>query len=243
MKEDESKTTAAAAEQPETAQPVENVEASNTGTAPGSQLERPDEPRDGDGCEAVTVVIVETDEQHALMAARSVRQNLVGADALVVRLGVDPQMTLIDALLRFVTEATGSERIILMTDSMVLLNPTTIHEIGCRRGVLTDKGVTLGEVRTPKLMYRSVLLRLLPYLKDNFPHANVLLEYDQYARPEVMPLLMRPWNQDNWLLPVVSAAPKPELLRQWARTQRFMYIEPRVWPKAVEEFLEERFPK
>lgn len=243
MKEDESKTTTAAAEQPETAQPVENVEAPDTGTPSGDQLERPDEPRDGDGCEAVTVVIVETDELHALMAARSVRQNLVGADALVVRLGVDPQMTLIDALLRFVTEATGSERIILMTDSMVLLNPTTIHEIGCRRGVLTDKGVTLGEVRTPKLMYRSVLLRLLPYLKDNFPHANVLLEYDQYARPEVMPLLMRPWNQDNWLLPVVSAAPKPELLRQWARTQRFMYIEPRTWPKAVEEFLEERFHK
>lgn len=243
MKEDESKTTAAAAEQPETAQPVENAEAPDTGTPSGGQLERPDEPRDGEGCEAVTVVIVETDEQHALMAARSVRQNLVGADALVVRLGVDPQMTLIDALLRFVTEATGSERIILMTDSMVLLNPTTIHEIGCRRGVLTDKGVTLGEVRTPKLMYRSVLLRLLPYLKDNFPHANVLLEYDQYARPEVMPLLMRPWNQDNWLLPVVSAAPKPELLRQWARTQRFMYIEPRAWPKAVEEFLEERFHK
>jgi len=243
MKEDESKNTPTATEeQPENAQSVATVAAPDDTTPSGGEVERPDDPRDGEGCEAVTVVIVETSEPHALMAARSVKQNLVGADVLAAVLEVDPQMTLIEALLRFVTEVTSSERIILMTDSMLLLNPTTIHEIGCRRGVLTDKGVALGEERTPKLMYRSVLLRLLPYLKDNYPHASIFLEYDQFARPEVMPLLMRPWNQDNWLLPVVSAAPKPELLRQWARTQRFMYVKPEAWPKTLVEFLEERFP-
>ena len=243
MKEDESKNTPTATEeQPENAQSVATVAAPDDTTPSGGEVERPDDPRDGEGCEAVTVVIVETSEPHALMAARSVKQNLVGADVLVARLAVDPQMTLIEALLRFVTEVTSSERIILMTDSMLLLNPTTIHEIGCRRGVLTDKGVALGEERTPKLMYRSVLLRLLPYLKDNYPHASIFLEYDQFARPEVMPLLMRPWNQDNWLLPVVSKNPPLEALQKWAKTQRFAWIAPQSWTDTVVKFLEERFP-
>ena len=243
MKEDESKNTPTATEeQPENAQSVATVAAPDDTTPSGGEVERPDDPRDGEGCEAVTVVIVETSEPHALIAARSVKQNLVGADVLVARLAVDPQMTLIEALLRFVTEVTSSERIILMTDSMLLLNPTTIHEIGCRRGVLTDKGVALGEERTPKLMYRSVLLRLLPYLKDNYPHASIFLEYDQFARPEVMPLLMRPWNQDNWLLPVVSKNPPLEALQKWAKTQRFAWIAPQSWTDTVVKFLEERFP-
>lgn len=243
MKEDESKNSQAAAEQPENAQSVAADPSSDAQPATGDAVQEPEEPRDGEGCEAVTVVIVESDPHHAMLAARSVKKNLVGADVLVVRLGVDPQMTLTETMERFVSEASACERIILMTDSMILLNPVTIHEIGCRRGVLTDKGVTLGETRTPKLMYRSVLLRLLPYLKENYPHADVFLEYDEYARPEVMPVIMRPWNQDNWLLPVVSAAPRPEILRQWAATQRFMYIKNQAWPKAVNDILEERFPE
>lgn len=243
MTENESKIPKAAAEQSENTQSMGAAQAPDTQSEAGDAVQGPEAPRDGEGCEAVTVVIVETCEQYALMAARSVRKNLVGADVLVLRLCVDPQMTLIEALHRLITEGTESERIILMTDQMLLLNPVTIHEIGCRRGVLTEKGVTVGEMRTPKLMYRSVLLRMLPFLKENYPHASVFLEYDDYARPQVIPVIMRPWNQDNWLLPVISAAPDPKLLRQWAQTQRFMYIEQRVWPKAVIEFLEERFPE
>lgn len=241
MEKDETKTTVT--QQPENSQPMEIVETSDA--ASGATVEGPgdEQPRDSEGCEAVTVVIVESNEQHAMTAARSVKQNLVGADALVVRLNVDPQTTLIEAMEPFINDTSAAERIILMTDSMILLNPTTVFELGCRRSMLTEKGVEIGELRTPHLMHRSVLLRLLPYLKNEFPHANLMLEYDNYARPEVMPVIMRHWSQDNWLLPIVSSSPNPEAIRKWAATQRFMFIENREWPKEVVRFLEERFPE
>lgn len=244
MEKDETKTTAA--EQPENAQSVETVETPDTQSTSGEDLERPDTPRDGEGCEAVTVIIAETSADHpeyAKIVARSVKANLVGTDALVVILAFNPELTLAQELLRMLNEAVGSERIVLMTDHMVLLNPVTLCELGCRRGVLTPDGVTLGECQTPKLMYRSVLLKMLPAFIETYANFDVFLEYDEYAHPKVMPVIMRQWNQDNWLMPVASDNPKPEVLGQWAKTQRFMSIIRTEWPRSVVRFLEERYPE
>jgi hypothetical protein len=257
MEKDETKTTAA--EQPENTQSVETVETPDTQSTSGEDLERPDTqstsgedlerpdpPRDGEGCEAVTVIVAETSADHpeyAKIVARSVKANLVGADALVLIMAFSPEMTLAQALLRVLNEAMSTERIVLMTDHMVLLNPTTLCELGCRRGVLTSKGVTVGECQTPKLMYRSVLLKMLPEFIETYASFDVFLEYDEYARPNVMPVIMRPWNQDNWVMLVASDNPKPELLSQWAATQRFMSIIRPEWPRSVVRLLQERFPE
>lgn len=245
MKEDENKTTqaaAAAAEQPENTQSVETAETPDTTAGTGDAVERPaDAPRDGKGCEAVTVVIIEHNEQHALLAARSVKANLVGADALVVRIAGQDGATDAQALLRFVGEVCSTERLIVMTDEMIILNPVTICEIGCRRGELTEKGVTVGENRTPKLMHKSVLEKMLPEMIANYAGFDPLLEYDEYARPQVAPVIMRPWDQDNWLLPVISKNPPLEALEKWAKTQRFAWIAPQSWTDTVVKFLEERF--
>lgn len=249
MKEDESKTTkshAAAAGQSENTQSMETVETPDTNADGGASVERPDDPpRDGEGCEGVVVIVAETHHNHpeyAKTVALSVKQNLTGVDALVVIMGYHPEMTLAQSLLRMIDEL-ETERIILMTDDMVILSPVTIYELGCRRGELTKDGVTVGECRTPKLMHRSVLLKMLPEFIKTYAYFDPILEYDEYARPQVPPVIMRPWNQDNWLLPVITNNPPLEVLKKWAKTQRFMFISRPEWPATVVKFLSERFPE
>lgn len=245
MKEDESKTSKAAAEQPESTQSMETAEAPDTQSETGGKVERPEDvsPRDGEGCEAVTVVIIAHDEKYGVLMARSLKQNLIGVDA-DIHLVTNENLKDTDAktLLEHLPHV-KTERIILMTDGMVILNPVTICEVGCRRGELTDKGVTVGECRTPKLMHRSMLLKMLPEMIDSYAAFDPILEYDEYARPQVAPVIMRPWNKDNWLLPVITENPPLEVLQQWAKTQRFMFISRPEWPSSVVKFLEERFPE
>ena len=250
MKEDESKNAQAAAEQPENAQSVETVDTPDTQSETGSKVERPDgdtgaeseQPRDGKGCEAVTVVIIARDGKHGELIARSVTANLRGVDA-DIHLVTDEHLKETDAktLLAHLPHV-DTERLIVMTDGMVILNPVTIYEIGCRRGELTGKGVAVGENRTPKLMHKSVLEKMLPEMIANYANFDPLLEYDEYARPQVAPVIMRSWDQDNWLLPVISKNPPLEALEKWAKTQRFAWIAPHSWTDTVVGFLEGRFP-
>ena len=201
-------------------------------------------PADGEGCEGVTVIVAATQDRHpeyADITVRSVKQNLMGVDALVVVMRYNREMTLGQQLLRML-DYVGTERIVLMTDEMVLLNPTTLYELGCRRCERIDKGVTVGDCRTPKLMHKSVLREMLPKKIEEFAGFNPLLEYDALASPGIMPVVMRQWNLDNWLLPVVSASPSMDAIRQWAKTQRFMFNCRSEWPRQVVKFLEERFP-
>ena len=242
MKEDESKNAQTAAEQPENTQSVETAETPDTIAQAGDAVERPDDtPRDGKGCESVTVVIIARDEKHGELMARSVKANLIGADA-DIHLVTDEHLKDTDAetLLAHLPYV-ETERLILMTDGMVILNPVTIYEIGCRRGELTEKGVTIGENHTPKLMHKSVLEKMLPEMIANYAGFDPLLEYDEYARPQVAPVIMHPWNQDNWLLPVISKNPPLEALQKWAKTQRFAWIAPQSWTDTVVGFLEDRF--
>lgn len=253
MKKNESKTTqaaAAAAEQPENTQSVEAAKTPDAQSETGGDMERPDDdtsaeseqPRDGKGCEAVTVVIIAHDEKHGELIARSVMANLRGADADVHLVsGEHLKETDAETLLAHLPHV-ETERLIVMTDGMVILNPVTIYEIGCRRGNLTEKGVTVGENRTPKLMHKSVLEKMLPEMIATYANFDVALEYDEYARSQVAPVIMRPWDQDSWLLPVISKNPPLEALQKWAKTQRFAWIAPHSWTDTVVKFLEERFP-
>lgn len=196
-------------------------------------------PHDGEGCEAVTILIAATHvgrPEYARTAACSVRQNLVGADALVLIMAHDPETTMVAALRRQL-DAVPTERIILMTDNMLILNPTTIYELGCRRAI-----VAIDKVPTPMLMHKSALAPLLDYMLAELPYADVMLEYDRRVRSAILPVLTRPWNADNWLLPVVSDSPAPDVLRKWAATQRFLFINRPTWPPTVKQFLDENFP-
>lgn len=244
MNENETQNTPSATEQSPQPQSLAAAATPDPTTDGGTPLAGP--PSDGEGCQGVTVIVAETTPGHpeyARLAARTVKVNLVGVDAVVAIMAYEPPTTLAEALLRTLNEEVATERIVLMTDHMALLQPTSLAELGCRRGELTERGVTVGECLTPKLMYRSVLLRMLPEMIGTYAAFDPLLEYDEYARPQVMPVIMHPWRHDNWLLPVGSASPDPAALAQWGRTQRFLIVKREEWPGAVVEFIEKRFPE
>lgn len=238
-KKDENKNTKAAAEQPESTQSVAAAETPDTQSAPGGGMERP---HDGEGAEAVTVVIVMSDPQRTLLAERSVRKNLVGADALVLRLDIS-QNPLAVALSEMLKATDTTERIILMTDCMLFLNPVAIYEVGVHKAVPQPKGLSY-QTRMPVMMRRSVLLPLLEQLEaSDLPYADIVDAYMQSEKPAVLPVVLKQWNTERWLLPVVSENPSMAVIAFWAKTQHFMHVSPRSWNAEIVKFLEDRYPE
>jgi len=223
-------------------QPVETLETPNTQSETRTDVERPaDTPSDGEGCESVTVIIVTDNEIHGELMAHSVKKNLIGVDADIhLVTGENLRNTLVETLMEHMPHV-KTERIILMTDSMVILNPVTIYEIGVRKAVQITPNLLSFQTNTPMLMHKSVLLPLLDDMRQNSPYADVMDTYGQCVNTDVEPLIMKPWNADRWLLPVVSKAPFASTIAHWAATQRFMHIQSRPWPNTVEKFLEDRF--
>ena len=250
MTEDENKTTqqpAADAGQPENTQSVETAETPDTTADGGAEVERPDAPRDGEGCESVTVVIIEHNEQHALLAARSAKANLLGVDALVVRIAGMDGATDAQALQRFVNETCPTERIVLMTDDMIILNPVFLAHIALPKATkvgTNEQGTDILNFSThmPQMMYKSVLVPMLKEITELYPYTDIFDAYGHEAFRDVRPIMLPAWNKDAWLLPVVSKNPPLEALQKWAETQCFAWISHQSWNKTVVKFLEDRFP-
>ena len=201
------------------------------GSADGTAATVAGPPRDGQGCEGVTVVIVFNDADRANITAASVRQNLIGADA-DVRL-VRQQDTLVETLLHCLEEATA-ERIVLMNDAMFILNPVTLYDIGVLKKPAD---------RMPALFHRSALLEVLTYLKANYPYADIATSYrDLTPLRDVRPLEEGDWRTSPWLLPVVSRSPDIRALSKFAEWKKFLYVSPQSWTDALTVHLKKRFP-
>lgn len=239
-KKNEKQNSEAPQEQPESAQPMESAAAVDTTTEAGADVDRPeDAPADGKGFEGVTVVIIETNEQRALLAAESVKKNLRGVDCLVVRLELG-ELSLPEVLLRFINEASSAERIVLMTDGMLLLNPVTLADIAVIKGRRGD-GILNYEQRMPVMLYRSVLKDFLPAMIAQNPKANLISLYFGGVYGDIHPIDTVTWNASCWLLPVVSRNPNIKVVEKWAETQKFLYVSEQSWSDDLVKFLEERF--
>lgn len=232
-KKNETEKSAAAAEQPEKTQSVETAETRDTDTSTA--------PADGEGCEAVTIVIIARDDKHAELMAQSVKKNLTGVDADIHAVtGENLRDTDVETLLEHLPHV-KTERIILMTDGMFIMNPVTIYDIGLRKADMITKDIPTYQTRMPMLMHKSVLKPLLEEMKRDRPYADVMDTYGSCVNTDVKPLILKPWNTDYWLLPVVSKEPSETTLAQWAARQRFMHVSPQSWGKTVMKFLEKRF--
>lgn len=229
-------------EQPKDAQPVAAAETLDTQSPSGDTVEGPDNnepgqaavediPHDGPGCEAVTVVVIARDAQHGQLAARSVVKNLKGADMDVHVLDGDHlRDTDIETLLEHLPWV-KTERIILMTEGVMLLNPVTICDIGVMKTPAS---------RLPALFHKTALEDLLPWLKKNLPHADVATEYQERLCAEVRPLELGDWRTDPWLLPVISENPSRQVLDEYGQWKKFIHVSPRSWTPGVIAFLEEK---
>lgn len=238
-KKNATKKTEAATDQPENAQSVATVETPDTQSASGGDVEQP---HDGEGAEAVTVVIVMSDPQRTLLAERSVKKNLVGVVGQVLRLDIS-QTPLNAALLKLLQTTDVTERIILMTDCMIFLNPVTIYEVGVHKAVPLPTGMSY-QTRLPVMMHRSVLLPLLERLTaSELPYADIVNAYMESVEPAVLPVILKQWDTERWLLPVVSEDPSMDVIAFWAKTQHFMHVSLRSWSPMLVKFLEERYPE
>lgn len=256
MKKNGSKTTkksaaaaAAPAEQPENTQQVAAVETPETKPEAGADVEGPaGAPSDGEGCEGVTVVVIETNPKaaiHAKIVARSVKQNLNGVDALVVILSLEQGMTVPEVLGRFVNECAGSQdRLILMTDGMVILNPVTLGDIAVVKAKKVGEALNYN-TGLPVLMHLSALKALLTEAKEaGLDHIDVVDVYFRGTLPEYFkPVILGEWHSDLWLLPVISKNPSIGAIEKYAQWKKFMHVGPDSWSGGLMKFLEKRFPE
>lgn len=243
MKEDENKNAAAAAEQPENDQPLENAEAHAPAPEAGADVDRHDDtpPADGEGCESVTVVIIARDDRHLELIGRLVEKNLTGVDADIQAVtGEHLKDTDVETLLEHLPHV-NTERIILMTDGMLILNPVVLGDIACPKAA--KKGDFLDfNTLMPVLMHKSALQQLLESLKDEKPHADIVNEYFGHCMPKgFQPVVLRDiWREESWLMPVASKQPSIDALRQWGKTQKFAHIGPDSWTEDVIAYLQEK---
>lgn len=230
------KSTTAAKKQPTKVKPVENVKTPNTQT--GNDSKEFNTPIDGEGCEAVTVVIISEDEERATVAARSVKKNLKGVDAEILVIGSDDQRNTMPATLLELLPKINTERIVLMTSSMIILNPVTLGDIACVKG--PKSGVY--EHNLPVIVHKEPLEAVLNHMIEHLPYAHVIDVYYKGVYPDVQPVNIGPWDKNVWMLPVISNNPSPEALRKYG-DKKFMYISENSWSQSVKDFLNEKFPE
>lgn len=235
MKKNESKS--------KTTEPVETPEAPDTQSETRTDVERPaDTPTDGEGCEGVTVIIVAGNKAHGALMAHSVQKYLTGVDADI---HLVTEENLRDTLAETLAEHlpyVKTERIILMTDGMVILNPVTLGDIAC------VKAKKVGEVfdfstNIPVLMHKSALNTLLSEAAESgLDHIDVIDSYFKGTLPEgFSPVILGEWKSDPWLLPAVTRNPSIEAVGKYAKWKKFMHISPDSWSDDLVKYLEDRF--
>lgn len=234
MKKNENKKPTVAAEQPKNAQPESGTvmeESANT-------------PRDGKGCESVTVIIIANDDMHGKITALSVKKNLIGVDADIhVVSGEHVKDTLLETLEEHLLHV-GTERIVLMTDGIVILNPVNLGDIAVVKAQKLGDALNYN-VGMPVLMYKSALETLISECKAaDLIHVDIVDTYLKGTLPEgFTPLLVGSWTTDPWVLPLVSRNPNIQTVRNYARWKKFMHVSPDSWSEGLQKFLEERFPE
>ena len=249
-KKNETKNAEAAEEQPTKTEPVATVETPDTTTTAGDDVERPadipadipaDEPKDGQGVESVTVIVIAHQETRGYLACKSVEKYLHGVDC-DVHLVSDEHLreNLVETLKEHLPYI-KTERIILMTENMVILNPITLGDIA----VVKAKAVgTVLDFNTgmPVLMHKSALQALISEaVEAGRLDIDVVNTYFGGTLPEgFRPLVLGEWKKDPWLLPVVSQSPSVDAIAKYAEWKKFAVISDVSWSDDVVYFLKQR---
>lgn len=244
MNKNETKTAAAAEEQHKDAPAVETVETPDTTTQDEANVAGPevadtsaqtDAPRDFDGGEAVTVIIVCTiddDERPLQIAQESLARYLRGVDADVRVMKPDEgealEQKLLDAL-----DSIQTDRIVLMTDRMALLNPLSLAEIAVRK---QDDCV----VFMPAMMRKSVLIHFLGWKMEKLPDMPLAQAYAKSVDSDILPMLIGNWREDPWMLPVVTDNPSEQVLSEYSARKRFLCVKSARYPESVIAFMKKR---
>lgn len=197
-------------------------------------------PADSKGCEAVTVIVIESENfaVGAAIAVRSVRQNLKGVDADIQVVKGDLNVETLKSSLGFVQ----TERIILMTANMIILNPVLLSDIALVKAKKIGSTIT-ANTGMPVMVHKSALEVLLKEAEEaNQPHIDILDTYFPGTVPTgFTPFILGDWSKDPFVLPVVSKNPSIEAIGKFVEWKKFMHIGPDSWSEDLKAYLENRF--
>jgi len=195
-------------------------------------------PTDSKGCEAVTVIVIESEDFAGDIAVRSVKQNLKGVDADIQVVKGDLDVETLKSSLDFVQ----TERIIIMTANMIILNPVLLSDIALVKAKKMGNTIT-ANTGMPVMVHKSALEVLLKEAEEaNQPHIDILDTYFPNTVPTgFTPFILGDWNKDPFVLPVVSKNPSIEAISKFAEWKKFMHIGPDSWSEDLKAYLENRF--
>lgn len=210
----------------------------------------------------VTVLVVATSVANNYLllrhCLRSLRKNLRGVDAQVKVIGcerpdwLDCDSWLSDAaggfyhLNELVARAlpfVETNRVILMTDRMLLARPVSLADIALLKAMPEGNDLPTMKVlaeltkddprwlwnyqtNMPLYAFRHPLMGVLRYLTD-IGHEDLHLPtvYNNMLFSDLQPTLLD-WATDGWLLPVVSAHPSMERMKAFLVKKKFIWISP-----------------
>lgn len=210
----------------------------------------------------VTVLVVATSAANNYLllrhCLRSLWKNLRGVDAQVKVVGaerpdwLDCNSWLSDAAGEFnhlnelVARAlpfVETNRVILMTDRMLLARPVSLADIALLKAMPEGNDLPTLKVlaeRTkdephwlwnylthmPLYAFRHQLIGVVRYLIE-IGHEDLHLPtvYNNMLYPDLQPTLLD-WRTDSWLLPVVSAHPSMERMQSFLVKKKFIWISP-----------------
>lgn len=186
-----------------------------------------DEPRDAEGMEAVTVLVMAADPEHTPLTVAGVRKFLKGVHAEVLTIAPEQRGDTDIETLRRVLPMVQTERVVVIGDGQLLLQPVTLYD--CAQ-------LTTLYGRKPQMYHKSVLLPLLEELATDKPYADVAAEYFARVLHGVTPLPVGDWRTDPWLLPVVSEQPSVHVIGQYLSRKKFAAVSPQSWTSDVLAF-------
>lgn len=188
---------------------------------------------DAEGMEAVTVIILSADEQYVALAEASLKKYIVGVSATTVSATADDLRNSDVETLRVLLERVRTERVVVMHEGQLLLNPVTLYD--CAQ--LTD----LPEGRKPQMYHKSVLLPTLEHLMHEPDGSGLCATYAASVLPGVAPVPAGGWRESVWVLPIVSEHPSTKTIAEYARGKKFAWVSPKSWTPEVVEYFKNRF--
>ena len=207
----------------------------------------------------VTVLVVITSPANDFLllrhCLRSLRKNLRGVKAEVKVIGserpswIDCDTWLVtvkgelNACIMSAAISIKTERIIVMTDRMLLARPVSLADIALLKAMpeansnktvdwlIEQQGTTKHQVwnydtHMPLYVFRTQLAHVACFMDENDAFTEDLPTlYNNLLFPDLQPTLLD-WATDGWLLPVVSAHPSMERMKAFLVKKKFIWISP-----------------
>ncbi|MBR7043417.1 MAG: hypothetical protein IKI18_04495 [Prevotella sp.] len=220
----------------------------------------------------VSLLVFQTAQNGHLLryVLRSVARNLCGVDCELRVVGTEkPEWLREESWLQAEGEgievvknaiaAVETERVVLMTDRMVLLRPVLLSDIEVLKAaplghkptptmewLIAQQGTTKHQVfdfdtLMPVLVWKKQVLALIETLPAEAKDLDIATIYFNFLMAGMLPIFID-WRTDGWLLPLVSDNPNMERVHQLLDKKKFLHVARNSESDGVMQLLKFRLP-